>query len=87
MLILSKAVEHNPKQGKKKGGIKAHCVIKAKENIPHLVRLTQVTTHDHTMLKELSLPKGSFIAIDRAYIDYKQCELFTMILCYLEKGK
>lgn len=74
---ILKGVGRNPKHGKKKGGIKAHCVIKAEENIPHLIRLTQAATHDHTILKELSLPEGSFIAIDRAYIDYEHFESFT----------
>lgn len=85
---ILKGVGRNPKHGKKKGGIKAHCVIKAEENIPQLIILTQAATHDHTMLKELSLPKGSFIAIDRAYIDYKYFESFTQTgVFYVTKMK
>jgi hypothetical protein len=29
----------NPKEGKKKGRIKAHTIIKADENVPFLIRL------------------------------------------------
>lgn len=74
---ILKGAGRNPKTGKKKGGIKAHTVIKAAENVPCLVRFTSAATHDQIMLKYLALPSGSIIAIDRAYIDYKVFEQFT----------
>ena len=52
---ILKGVGRNPKTGKKKGGIKAHAVIKADENVPCLVRYTSAATHDQVMLKYLSL--------------------------------
>jgi hypothetical protein len=74
---ILKGAGRNPKRGKKKGGIKAHTVIRAEENIPCLVRYTSAATHDHHLLKHLDLPKGSFVAMDRAYVDYSQFERFT----------
>ena len=74
---ILKGVGRNPKTGKKKGGIKAHAVIKADENVPCLVRYTSAATHDQVMLKYLSLEAGSIIAIDRAYIDYSVFQQFT----------
>jgi len=74
---ILKGVGRNPKHGKKKGGIKAHTVIKATENVPHLVRFTSAATHDHFLLKELNLMTGSFIAIDRAYINYSEFQRLT----------
>jgi len=35
---ILKGVGRNPKNGKKKGGIKAHTIIKASENVPCLIR-------------------------------------------------
>lgn len=72
-----KGVGRNPISGKKKGGVKAHCLISAQENVPQFIRITQAATHDHTILKEIELARGSFLAIDRAYIDYTQFEKFT----------
>lgn len=74
---ILKGAGRNPKFGKKKGGIKAHTVIKADENVPCLVRFTSAATHDQVMLKYLSLPKGSILTIDRAYIDYAVFQQFT----------
>ncbi len=74
---ILKGVGRNPKHGKKKGGIKAHSVIKATENVPQLVCYTSAATHDHFLLKELHLEEGSFIALDRAYINYKEFERLT----------
>lgn len=74
---ILKGAGRNPKHGKKKGGIKAHTVIKADENVPCLVRFTSAATHDHFLLKALDLAAGSILAIDRAYIDYAVFQQFT----------
>ncbi len=74
---ILKGVGRNPKHGKKKGGIKAHSVIKATENVPQLVCYTSAATHDSFMLKALQLEEGSFIALDRAYINYAEFERLT----------
>lgn len=71
---ILKGAGRNPKHGKKKGGIKAHCVIRYDEWAPHFVDFTSAATHDIRTLKELHLPAGSFIAMDRAYIDYAEME-------------
>jgi hypothetical protein len=75
---ILKGVGRNPKEGKKKGGIKAHTIIKADENIPYLIRYSEAVRHDHTFLKEVHLlPKGSIITFDKGYVDYAQYEKFT----------
>ena len=44
--------------------------------------------HDHFMLKILNLPMGSFVAMDRAYIDYKYMQLMTeKCITYVTKMK
>jgi len=75
---ILKGVGRNPKEGKKKGGIKAHTIIKADENVPYLIRYSEAVRHDHTFLKEVHrLPTGSIITFDKGYVDYAQYEKFS----------
>ncbi len=75
---IIKGVGRNPINGKKKGGIKMHTMINAKEDVPCLVRFTSAATHDHTFLKELNLKKGSFVVFDIGYVDYMQYYKWTL---------
>ena len=75
---ILKGVGRNPKEGKKKGGIKAHTIIKASENVPYLIRYSEAVRHDHMFLKEVfNLVAGSIITFDKGYVDYAQYEAFT----------
>lgn len=75
---ILKGVGRNPKEGKKKGGIKAHTIIKASENVPCLIRYSEAARHDHMFLDEvLTLASGSIITFDKGYVDYAQYEAFT----------
>lgn len=75
---IMKGVGRNPKEGKKKGGIKAHTIIKASENVPCLIRYSEAARHDHMFLQEVeSLPSGSIITFDKGYVDYAQYEVFS----------
>ena len=73
-----KGAGRNPLEGKKKGGIKMHTMINAREDVPCLVRFTSAGTHDHTFLKELDLKKGSFVVFDKGYVDYLQYHNWTL---------
>jgi hypothetical protein len=69
---ILKGVGRNPKgNGKKKGGVKAHMLIDAKEGIAKFVRITAAKIHDSTFLKYIDLPKNSFVVFDKAYNKYK----------------
>ena len=74
---ILKGCGRNSKDGKKKGGIKAHTIINLGDNMPCFVRHTEAVRHDHTLLKEVRLPQGSFIVFDRGYVDYAEYERFT----------
>lgn len=75
---ILKGAGRNPKEGQKKGGIKAHTIIKATEHVPCLIRFSAAAKHDHNYLKELhSLPKGSIVTFDNGYVDYAEYERFT----------
>ena len=72
---ILKGVGRNPQNGKKKGGIKAHTIIKADENVPCLIRYSEAARHDHMFLQDaLNLPSGSIITFDKGYVDYAQYE-------------
>lgn len=58
---ILKGAGRNPKTGKKKGGIKAHTVIKAAENVPCLVRFTSAATRSDV---ESAVFEGEGIHID-----------------------
>lgn len=60
------------KDGKSKGGIKAHVMIHAAELMPCLVRFTEGVRHDSTFLKHLNVAEGSYIVMDKGYTDYLQ---------------
>jgi len=80
---ILKGVGRNPKQGKKKGGIKAHKIIKASENVPCLIRYSEAAKHDHMFLKEVhNLAPGSIITFDKGYVDYAQYEAFSKSLIW-----
>lgn len=72
-----KGAGRNPKIGRKNGGIKSHTIMKALTGVPEFIRHTAARVHDHVMLGMVKLPKDSFIAFDRAYIDYRVFEKFT----------
>lgn len=75
---ILKGVGRNPKEGKKKGGIKAHTIIKASENVPCLIRYSEAVRHDHMFLDEVfNLASGSIITFDKGYVDYERYEAFT----------
>jgi hypothetical protein len=58
--------------GKKKGGIKAHVLLRAKNNVRCFVRLTPGKESDNKFLPQLNLPKGSIVVMDKGYRSYQQ---------------
>lgn len=58
--------------GKKKGGIKAHVLLRAADNLPAFVRLAPGKENDNKFLPQFSLPKGSIIVMDKGYHNYQQ---------------
>jgi hypothetical protein len=58
--------------GKKKGGIKVHTAIRGNESIPYLIRFSAGAGADVHFLKDIDLPKGSIVVMDRGYKNYKK---------------
>lgn len=63
--------------GKKKGGIKAHMLVRAKDNLPCFVRLTEGKQSDSKFMKGLNLPIGSIVVMDKGYRNYEQLIQWT----------
>ena len=74
---ILKCVGRNPKNGKKKGGIKVHSVINVDETIPKLVWFTEASTHDHVLLDKQKLDSNIIYVFDKGYNDYKAFKKFS----------
>jgi len=57
--------------GRKKGGLKAHVLLRAKDDTPCFVHLTPASHSDRTFMPMLNLTAGSVIVMDRGYVNYK----------------
>ncbi len=67
----------SPANGKRKGGLKAHVMIQASENIPCLVNLTAAAANDRTILRFIDLPRGSIITFDKGYANFRKFQQWT----------
>jgi len=74
---ILKCVGRNPKNGKKKGGIKVHTVINVDETVPKMVWFTSAAKHDHFLLEKLKMDSNTIYAFDKGYNDYKAFEKFS----------
>ncbi len=65
--------------GQKKGGVKAHTVIKADEDVPFFMNITDGIVSDQSLLKGLFriLPRGSWLSFDMGYVNYEAWQEFT----------
>ena len=75
---ILKNAGRNPLNGRRKGGIKVHTLIKAEEDVPCMVRMNAAASHDVKFIQKMKLPKGSIITFDKGYVDFEQYELWTI---------
>jgi hypothetical protein len=74
---IFKGAGNSKASGKRKGGLKVHMAVHAEEAVPTLIRITKAATNDKTFTKELNLPVGSTIIMDRGYRDYRKYNQWT----------
>jgi len=74
---ILKCVGREPKDGKRKGGIKVHTVINVDETVPKLVWFTSAATNDHVLLSKLKLDSNTIYVFDKGYNDYKAFRKFS----------
>jgi len=72
-----RGVGRNPINGQKKGGIKAHTVIKADEDVPVFVDMTDAAENDHEILDKINLPAGSYVTFDMGYVNYEEWQKYS----------
>lgn len=65
-----KACGNAKANGKKKGGIKAHVLVRSKDDAPCFVHLTEAAGSDKTIMPGLDLPSGSILVMDKGYNSY-----------------
>ena len=63
--------------GKRKGGVKAHVLTRAKDQVPCFVHLTAAAQSDRLFMPMINLPQGSVLVMDRAYVNYKKMSEWT----------
>lgn len=63
--------------GRKKGGVKAHVVLNAKDDVPQLVYLTEGSQNDRVFMKQVHLKAGDILAFDRGYRNFRQWQQWT----------
>jgi Domain of unknown function (DUF4372)/Transposase DDE domain len=54
-----------------KGGVKAHVLLDHDDYLPRYVLITPGRTCDVRMAYSFALPKGSIVAVDRGYVDFR----------------
>ena len=53
-----------------KAAIKMHTVLDLKTVIPEYIYITEASVHDVNILDQIDLPGGSYLVMDRAYVDF-----------------
>ncbi len=80
---ILKTAGRNPKEGRRKGGIKKNTVLDARSLMPVMVQFSAAADHDQQFLKFLKLPSGSYVTFDKGYNNYTQFAAFTSQSIYL----
>jgi DDE family transposase/uncharacterized protein DUF4372 len=53
-----------------KGGVKLHILLSHQDYMPEFALLTEARQHDIRPARQISLPKGSIVVMDRGYTDF-----------------
>lgn len=62
---------------KAKGAVKLHTLLDTDGSLPVFVELTDGKVHDSAVAKKMHIPEGSYLAIDRAYHDFEQYNVYN----------
>ncbi|SHF00737.1 IS4 family transposase [Flavisolibacter ginsengisoli] len=63
--------------GRRKGGIKVHTLLRSDQDVPCMIRYSAATANDTRFLREVHLPKGSVIVFDRGYPNFSSYLRFS----------
>jgi hypothetical protein len=70
VITLCSSIFNWAKYRTSKGAIKLHLLLDHDGYLPTFAHITEGNRHEMTVVKDLSLPKGSIVAMDKAYVDY-----------------
>lgn len=63
--------------GKRKGGLKVHMAVQEQQYLPSIMHITQAAYNDVTFSKNINLPVGSTVVMDRGYRDHNLYNYWT----------
>ena len=63
--------------GRKKGGAKAHVVMRAQDQVPCFIDLTEGRRNDKTAMASIPLAKGSVLVFDMGYTSFEQWQSWS----------
>jgi hypothetical protein len=61
---------------KTKSAIRIHTLMQADGSLPVFLNITDGKVHESQAVKSIPIPKGSYLAIDRGYHDFKQYNVY-----------
>ena len=67
---ILKGAGNSPSEGKRKGGIKVHTLLRSDQDVPCMIRYSASAANDKQFLREVRLAAGSVIVFDKGYHDY-----------------
>jgi hypothetical protein len=62
---------------KTKAGVRIHTLLDSDGLLPVFLTLTNAKVHESKQVDSMPIPRGSYLAIDRGYHDFKQYKAFT----------
>lgn len=68
----------NSKNGKRKGGVKAHMMINAVHLLPEICYFSNARENDRIIMDKVSLPAGSILVFDKGYAKFSQWQQWTI---------
>lgn len=63
--------------GRRKGGVKAHLVLNASQDVPQLVYITEGSRNDRIIMDKVRLNKGDILVFDKGYHHFAQWQSWT----------
>lgn len=63
--------------GRRKGGVKAHVVLNAKDDVPRLIYITEGSRNDRILMNRVRLDKGDILVFDKGYHHFAQWQQWT----------
>lgn len=63
--------------GRKKGGAKAHVLLRALVDLPHLIYITEASRNDRIAMDRVALSRGDILVFDKGYNHYAKWQSWT----------